>query len=111
MIEMRWLKRNTGRVIYNQYGLETLETTTVLQYRVYIDHATYALPAGVPRPKGHEDMRWSQWQDVPTVDETSARATALNSCSKCNLDFTHSYNMGFVCSNNPCPSGLGSSVS
>ena len=111
MIQMRWLKRNTGKIVYNQFGLESLETITVLQYRVYMDHAVYALPAGSPRPTGHEDMRWSQWMDVPTVDETSPMPSTLNTCTKCGLDFSQGHSMGFVCSNHPCPSGLGSSAS
>ena len=111
MIEMRWLKRHTGKLVYNQYGLEKLETVTVLQYRVYMDHAIYALPAGAPKPQGHEDMRWSPWRDVPTVDETGTSSSTLNTCSKCGLDFSQGLSMGFVCSNNPCPTGLGSRAS
>ena len=95
MIEMRW------------YSNDNKPRT--LQYRVYIDHAVYALPAGVPRPRGHEDMRWSAWRDVPEVHEPPAYRPITSRCPQCGIEF--SGGMGYVCTNTACPTGLGGSMS
>lgn len=95
MIEMRW------------YSTDNRLRT--LQYRVYIDHAVYALPAGVPPPRGHEDMRWSMWRDVPEVHESPRYSAPSNRCPQCGIEFTGS--MGYVCPVPDCPTGLGGSRS
>ena len=97
MIEMRW------------YSSDNKPRT--LQYRVYHDHATYALPAGVPKPTGHEDMRWSVWRDVPEVHEAPAyrspHTPPSNQCPRCGIEFAGP--MGYVCTTADCPTGLGGS--
>lgn len=95
MIELRWYSNDN--------------TPRKLQYRVYIDHATYALPAGVPPPKGFEDMRWSMWRDVPEVHEPSSYRPITSRCPQCGIEF--SGGMGYVCTNTACPTGLGGSMS
>lgn len=91
MIEMRWYS--------------TDNRPPRLQYRVYIDHTSYALPAGVPPPKGHETMRWSMWRDVPEVHEHTQYSSSSNKCPQCGLEFKGP--MGYVCSHPQCPTGLG----
>ena len=95
MIEMRWYS--------------TDNRPPRLQYRVYIDHTSCALPAGVPPPKGHETMRWSMWRDVPEVHEPTQYLTSSNKCPQCGLEFTGP--MGYVCSQPQCPTGLGGRTS
>ncbi len=71
MIELRWHKRYTGKVIIDQYGLDANETETVLQYRQKVDTT---VRAGLDW--SHDDFartanyQWSDWSDVPTLDET-----------------------------------------
>ena len=70
MIELRWLKRYTGKTVYNQYGLDELEKETVLQYRQKIDTTIRAgmwSNEDIARTATYE---WSDWHDVKTVDET-----------------------------------------
>lgn len=98
MVEMRWYSTD------NQ--------PPRLQYRVYIDHTSYALPAGVPPLRGHETMRWSMWRDVPEVHEPprySNSSNNSNKCPKCGLVMEGA--MGYVCSDPQCPTGLGGSRS
>lgn len=52
MIEMRWLQRSTGEQVINKYGMFTSGLETVLQYRQIMNQT-----------------HWSEWQDVPTVQE------------------------------------------
>lgn len=110
MIELRWLRRNTGNRTLNQYGFFQDETEQVLQFRQKVDVTVYAGMG--PFPESWQNMQWSDWTDVPVLDQTKVMATsALNACAKCGLDFSGGHSLGFVCSNNPCPAGLGSSAS
>lgn len=58
MIEMRWLQRPTGERVINKYGLFRNGVETVLQYRQIMNQT-----------------HWSDWQDVPTVEESSTDAS------------------------------------
>jgi hypothetical protein len=60
MIELRWLRRGTGRQIYDRYGLDADEVETVLQYRQKVDSA---------------NLEWSDWCEVPTVDQGPSRVS------------------------------------
>jgi len=91
MIQLRWLNQNGNRI---------------LQWREYTDHAVYALPAGVPKPQGHEDMRWTAWRDVPEVTEPTPTHDP-NKCPKCGLDLKGS--ISYTCIQPSCPTGLGGS--
>jgi hypothetical protein len=55
MIELRWLRRNTGNRTLNEYGFFRDEVEQVLQYRQKLETTHY---------------EWSDWQDVPVVDQT-----------------------------------------
>lgn len=55
MIELRWLRRNTGDRTLNEYGFFRDEVEQVLQYRQKLETT-------------HNE--WSDWQNVPIVDQT-----------------------------------------
>lgn len=55
MIELQWLRKSTGERVMNKWGFYEDGVETVLQYRQIINHT-----------------HWSDWQQVPTVDEHSA---------------------------------------
>ena len=63
MIELRWIVRGTGRVSTHSIAWGPIlihhETERVLQYRT--GHRS-------PR-RASWDIRWSDWQDVPTETE------------------------------------------
>lgn len=65
--ELRWLHRKTGVQAMNENDYYYDETVRVLQYRVYYDATIY----GSIGPDGDflKQMVWSEWQDVPEVDE------------------------------------------
>ncbi len=71
MIELRWLKRYTGKVIVDENCIDVNKTETVLQYRQKIDTT---VRAGLNW--SHDDLsrtanyQWSDWSDVPTQDDT-----------------------------------------
>lgn len=66
MIQLRWLTRPC-KVKYPD-GIERTSTVeTVLQYRQYVDKATYAGTS--PFPNVLKRMDWTDWQDVPRVQE------------------------------------------
>lgn len=56
MFELRWLEKETGRQLQNDWGYFYYETTKVLQYRQLISGA---------------ESIWSEWKDVPTISENS----------------------------------------
>jgi hypothetical protein len=55
MIELRWVRRNTGNRVLNEYGFFRDEVEQVLQYRQELDTTPY---------------EWTEWQDVPVLDQT-----------------------------------------
>lgn len=65
--ELRWLIRKTGKRGMNEYGYYYDETVRVLQYRVYYDATIYA--AIGPNGDFARQMMWSEWQDVPEVED------------------------------------------
>lgn len=65
--ELRWLNRKTGERGMNEYGFFYDKTVRVLQYRVYYDATIYA---GMGSNGDFlKQMVWSDWTDVPEVDE------------------------------------------
>jgi hypothetical protein len=62
MVELRW--RNVySKVVFK--GQKTL-LKTVLEYRQKIDKAIYA---GFPPSNNNPVLEWSDWKEVPTVNE------------------------------------------
>jgi len=106
MVELRWLTKKTGEQVLNKYGFFQNGEVTVLQYRQKIDTT---IRAGM---WSNEDMlktanyQWSDWVDVPTVIETM---TPTNKCQQCGIEMNG--NMGYVCNQLNCPTGLGGSIS
>ena len=65
--ELRWLNRKTGVRLMNEHGYYYDETVRILQYRVYYDATIYSAIAS--NGDFLKEMVWSEWQDVPEVDE------------------------------------------
>lgn len=65
MVEMRWLEITTeGSTV----------AKTVLQYRQQVDQTVYALAAtnalsAQAINNGYRNMQWSEWREVPTINE------------------------------------------
>lgn len=59
MFEMRWLERNTGRKLMNEWGYYYPETERVLQYRHQRPVTDYSSENMVTVTV------WSDWQNVP----------------------------------------------
>lgn len=67
MYELRWLERDTGKRLQDEWGYYYDETAKILQYRVKYDSNIYA---GLgPFPEVLKAMVWSDWKDVPVVYE------------------------------------------
>ncbi len=58
MIELRFLRRNTGERIINKHGMFVDGEETVLQYRQKIDVGVW-----------ETQLEWSDWIDVKTIDQ------------------------------------------
>lgn len=65
--QLRWLNRKTGKRLMNENGYYYDETIRVLQSRVYYDSTIYAGMG--PNGDFARQMVWSEWQDVPEVNE------------------------------------------
>lgn len=68
MVELRYVKRNTGRYVKDSEGWNKLEVENVLQFRVrvlYVD-----IQGNLVDPDFDKRQDWSEWMDVPTIDET-----------------------------------------
>lgn len=65
--ELRWLIRKTGNRLQNDHGYYYEETIRVLQYRIYYDATIYAATA--PNGDFLKEMVWSEWRDVPEVED------------------------------------------
>lgn len=67
MFELRWLERKTGKRSMNEHGYYYDETVRVLQYRQKYDKTIYS---GLgPHGDFLKELVWSDWVDVPTVEE------------------------------------------
>jgi|688.fasta_scaffold11565_2 hypothetical protein len=75
MIELRWMRRGTGRQIIDRYGLDANEVETVLQYRQKVDTTVRAGMWSDQDKLKTAHWEWSDWQDVPTVDQASGRVS------------------------------------
>lgn len=67
MFDLRWLEKNTGKRLQNEWGYYYDETVQVLQYRIKYDKNIYA--GNGPWPDDMRQMVWSEWRDVPVVVE------------------------------------------
>lgn len=65
--ELRWLNRKTGVRLMNEHGYYYDETVRVLQYRAYYDATIYSAIAS--NGDFLREMVWSEWQDVPEVED------------------------------------------
>lgn len=68
MVELRYVKRNTGRYIRDSEGWSQLEVENVLQFRVRVLFVD--IQGNLVDPEFDKRQQWSEWMDVPTVDET-----------------------------------------
>lgn len=73
MYELRWLEKETGKKLQNEWGYYYDETVQVLQYRVKYDSNIYAGMG--PWPDNIRQMVWSDWKDVPVVIENESKGT------------------------------------
>lgn len=106
MIEMRWLTRKTGEQVLNKYGFFQDGEMTVLQYRQKVDNTIRAGLWSSEDIIKTANYQWSDWCDVPTVNETTE---STNKCPMCGIEM--GVNMGYVCNQLNCPTGLGGSIS
>lgn len=73
MFELRWLERNTGKKLMNEYGFYFDETVRVLQYRCKYNQAVYSYTLDLHPPEDRFESVWSGWQDVPVVVESEIK--------------------------------------
>jgi hypothetical protein len=67
MFELRWLEKETGRQLQNDWGYFYMETVKVLQYRKLVSTPEYKEDGVLTINK------WSDWMDVPIhVESTGA---------------------------------------
>lgn len=65
MFELRWLEKETGRQLQNEWGFFYVETVKILQFRQIIKETEY-------NEKGTLAInKWSEWTDVPTLVEST----------------------------------------
>lgn len=70
MMEMRWLKRPIGNKLSGTQIVKVYEC--VLQYRQMEDKTIYAQANALSQDfiaRGHRNMQWSDWTDIPEVTE------------------------------------------
>ena len=68
--ELRWLKRETGKTLQNEYGFYYPETVRVLQYRTKMIYTDYSIMEHSHTHFG-ERLIWSEWMDVPVEQEAT----------------------------------------
>jgi hypothetical protein len=65
MFELRWLEKETGRQLQNEWGYFYMEIVKILQYR-------YIKPITEYRENNALTInKWSEWIDVPTYIEST----------------------------------------
>ena len=69
MIELRFLRRNTGERIINKHGMFTDGEETVLQYRQKIDTTVRAGQWSTMKIIETANYQWTDWIDVKTIDQ------------------------------------------
>lgn len=74
MYELRWLERKTGKKLQNEWGFYYDETVQVLQSRCMYDKTIYAGMG--PHGDFLKETAWSDWKDVPVVNEDEAKGIA-----------------------------------
>lgn len=66
MVELRWLERETGKILMNEHGYYEKETEKVLQYRFKEEKSYYSYNSINSNPEVKE-LTWCDWKDVETV--------------------------------------------
>lgn len=67
MFELRWLEKETGRQLQNEWGYFYMETVRILQYRNHITVKEYK------EDDTSTINKWSEWRDVPIhIESTGA---------------------------------------
>lgn len=61
MFELRWLEKETGKQLQNEFGFFYLETVKILQYRELQHNGSSNITIN----------KWSEWKDVPTYVEST----------------------------------------
>ena len=69
MIELRFLRRNTGERIINKHGMFTDGEETVLQYRQKIDTTVRAGQWSTMKIIETANYQWTDWIDVEITDQ------------------------------------------
>lgn len=64
MIELRWLERETGKRLMNEWGYYYPETVRELQYRFQQQTTDYSIETPC------KITVWSEWQNIETVVES-----------------------------------------
>lgn len=63
MVELRWLEKETGKQLQNEWGYFYYETIKILQYRQQITTTLY-------REEGNiQQLEWTSWMDVPVYND------------------------------------------
>lgn len=91
MMEMRWLVKNSERV---------------LQYRQKVDTTARAGMWPNEQIVHTANWQWTDWHDVPEVTEPS-KTHSTDKCPKCGLDLKGA--ISYTCIQPNCPTGLGGS--
>lgn len=63
MIELRWLERETGKRLMNEWGYYYPETVRELQYRFQQQTTDYS------SENQSKVTIWSEWENIPIVKE------------------------------------------
>jgi hypothetical protein len=72
MFEVRWFEYETGKTTMNDHGFFYKETNRVLQYRYKYNQAVYSYSSNLgPSAEDRMEIVWSNWEDVPIVQETN----------------------------------------
>lgn len=71
-IQLRWLKRSTGKTKMDEWGYYQPEIVLVLQYRTMYNETIYTTQQEYADVLGNQQQKsvWGEWRDVPTVIET-----------------------------------------
>lgn len=71
-IQMRWLKKPTGKTKMDEWGYYQQEEVVVLQYRTMYNETIYTIQHEYADVVGNQQQKckWGEWRDVPTVIES-----------------------------------------
>jgi len=78
MIELRWLEQKTGKRLMNESGYYYDETVKVLQYRTQVVYHRDTLNASGLAMGTREELVWTPWYTVPTVEDTGSSSKSID---------------------------------